>query len=302
MGIKGRLASDRPGAKKSGPVAARRTRDGAANQLFVEIQSVFADAISWLGAGLALPFTFLLIRPRLWQRLKSRTSRVVVTVVVCLPIVFWGWTRYEARPVRQKHELALATEGNCTAMPPDPYHGDVKLDSGGGGCTVRQLSDQAKTYAEKNRYTIIFDMRRFLSTPGTGFEAIDDRGEVHQLLARQRGFKVGHNWCLEVVARHKNAVRRLNPETCVALAGRPDRAVLTLEYDGTLLQVETRFMSDHPRDSAFLPNPEVVKVPYVLARPAKILSLITTVGQAANDQRGFDAAILSFLWQKHDAN
>jgi hypothetical protein len=302
MGIKGRLASDRPGAKKSGTVVARRTHGGAAaNQLFVEIQSVFADTSSWLGTSLAVPLTFLLIWPRLWRRLKSRTLRAAVVVLACLPIVFLGWTRYEARPVLQKNELALATEGNCTAMP-DLYHGDVKLDSRGGGCTVRQVSDEAKTYAEKNRYTINFTVRRFLSTPETGFEVIDDRGEVRQLLARQRGFKVGHNWCLKVVARYKNAVRRLNPETCVALAGRPDRVVLTLEYDGTHLQVETRFMSDRPKNSAFLPSPEVVTVPYVLARPAKILTLITTVGQAANDQRGFDAAILSFLWQKHDGS
>jgi len=272
----------------------------------IKFLSILTDASTWLPTSLALPLTLLFFRRYLRLRVKNRVLRTSLIVLAFLPSCIAGWAWIHSRPTLQINDLAVTTtEGNCTATP-SRDSGDIKLDSERGPCTIRQVNNQPKTYAEWNRYRINFTMRQLLSTPGTGFEVVDGNGEVRQLLVRQRGFKVGHRWCLEASDRHKNSrtgeieVQRLNAETCVVLVDRPDRIALTLEYDGSHLHIETKFISDRPQRSGSLGEGQVLSIPHPLIRPEKILALITNVGQNSNDQRGLDGAILSYWWQKRD--
>src|SRR5262249_52036922 len=153
-----------------------------------------------------------------------------------------------------------------------------------------EVAQEARTYATRNTFTISYTVRRFLSTPETGFAVVTGRGEIRQILVRQRGFNVGRNWKLEVSERHKNPhtgkveAWRLNADTWLRLATRPDHIRFTLGYDSSTLHVETKFISDRPQES---PISQVVKIEHALKQAEKILTLITTAGQDAQDQRGF---------------
>jgi hypothetical protein len=230
--------------------------------------------------------------------------RTIQAFLIALGFGIAAVTWINTRPEAQINRLEFVTENNCTARR-EFDSGDFKAASPGGDCTIRQDTQQSRTYAERNRFTATFTVRRYLSIPGTGFAVVDSDGEIHLLLVRQRGFDVGRNWCLEVWESRKDRqsgeteIHRLNAETCLTLIQRPDRVHLTLDYDGSRLRIETKFISERPRKSAYLANPQIVSIAHPLPRPQKILALITTVGQRKNDQRGFDAAILNYWWQKY---